>query len=73
MKVATGTIVGGKVVLEGAAFPEGTIVAVIARGDEATVTLAPALQAELEAAIEEAEGETGEAAELFLARLKRFG
>lgn len=73
MKVATGTVIEGKVVLEGIAFPEGTVVAVIARGDEAAVTLPPALQAELEAAVDEADRETGEPAELLFARLKRFG
>jgi plasmid stabilization system protein ParE len=50
MKVATGTIVEGKVVIEGNAFPEGTVVAVIARGEEAMVTLPAWLQAELDAA-----------------------
>ena len=73
MKIATETVIAGKVVLEGIAFPEGTVVSVIARGDEAAVTLPPALQAELEAAIDEADRETGEPAELFFARLNRVG
>jgi hypothetical protein len=51
----------------------GTVVAVIAHGDEPAVTLPPALQAELEAAIDEADHETGEPAEHFFARLKRAG
>ena len=73
MKIATGTVIEGKVVLEGATFPEGTVVAVIAHGDEPAVTLPPALQAELEAVIDEADHETGEPAEHFFARLKRAG
>ncbi len=40
MKIATGKVVGGKVVLEGASFEEGTSVTVLAR-DEDGVTLNP--------------------------------
>ena len=33
MKVATGSVVEGKVVLEGAPLAEGSVVTVVARGD----------------------------------------
>jgi hypothetical protein len=36
MKIATGTIVGGKVVLEGEPWAEGSVVTVVARDDEKT-------------------------------------
>jgi hypothetical protein len=51
MQVATGTIVEGKVVLEGVSLPEGTVVTVFAKDSEATVRLPPVLQAELEEAL----------------------
>ena len=54
MKIATGRIVGGKVVLEGASFEEGTSVTVLAR-DEEGVTLTPDEEAELLLAIAEAD------------------
>ena len=36
MKVATGRVVGGKVVLEGEPWAEGSVVTVVARDDEET-------------------------------------
>ena len=36
MKVATGKVVGGKVVLEGEPLAEGSVVTVVARDDEET-------------------------------------
>ena len=36
MKVATGKVVGGKVVLEGEPWAEGSVVTVVARDDEKT-------------------------------------
>src|SRR4051812_23628140 len=59
MQVVTGTVIEGKVVLEGASLPEGTVVTVFAKDSEATVRLPPALQAELEEALEEADHEEG--------------
>lgn len=59
MQVVTGTVIEGKVVLEGVSLPEGTVVTVFAKDSEATVRLSPALQAELEAALEEADHEEG--------------
>lgn len=71
MQLATGTVVNGKVILEGVALPEGTVVTVLARESEETFDIPAELESELQASFEEAErGETITAAEL-LARLRR--
>jgi hypothetical protein len=72
MQLATGTVVDGKIVLEGATLPEGTVVTVLARDCGDTFDLPPELEAELAASIAEADrGETVTAAELF-ERLRRI-
>ena len=73
MQIASGTIVDGKVVVEGLSLPEGTAVTVIARGDEAAVRLAAADEAELLDALDEADREEGISAEELFARLSRYG
>ena len=73
MQIASGTVVGGKVVVEGLSLPEGTAVTVLARGDEAAVKLDPDEQAQLVAALDEADREEGISAEAFFARLRRLG
>jgi len=73
MQVATGTIVEGKVVLEGVSLPEGTVVTVFAKDSEATVRLPPALQAELEEALEEAEHEEGISGDELFRKLQKYG
>jgi len=73
MQLASGTIVDGKIVVEGLSLPEGTIVTVIARGDEVAVKLPPAQEAELLDALDEADHEEGISAEELFARLRRFG
>ena len=71
MQLATGTVVDGKVVLEGADFPEGTVVTVLARESVETFDIPPDLEVELQASMDEIErGETITAAELF-ERLRR--
>ena len=72
MQIATGTVVQGKVVLEGVSLPEGTVVTILAKGSETTVRLPPALQAELEQAIEEADREEGIAGEELLDKLRKY-
>ena len=55
MKIAaTGKVVGGMVVLEGATFEEGTSVTVLARDEEGGLTLTSEEEAELLLAIAEA-------------------
>lgn len=74
MQVVSGTVVGGKVVAEGGlALAEGTVVTILARGDEAVVKLSPEERAELLAALDEADREEGVPAEEFFARLRRYG
>ena len=41
MKVATGTVVDGKVVLEGEPLAEGAVVTVVARDDDDTFDVSP--------------------------------
>jgi hypothetical protein len=55
MQVTTGTVVNGKVVVEGAALPEGAVVAVVSRGAEESFTLSPSQEDELLAAVAEIE------------------
>ena len=72
MGIATGTVVAGKVVVEGMELPEGSTVTVVTPEPEAEVHLTAEEEAELLEAIAEADrGETISAEELF-ARLDRI-
>lgn len=74
MKVATGKIVGGKVVVEGVTFEEGTSVTVLARDDEGGFNLTPEEEAELLLSIAEADrGETIPAEEVLAKLARRHG
>ena len=73
MQLATGTIVEGKVVIEGLALPEGTVVTVLTRDYEDSVRLSRPDAAELLEALDEADREEGISAEELFARLQRFG
>ena len=73
MQIASGTIVGGKVVVEGLSLPEGTVVTILARGDEVAVRLPPNQEAELLQALDDADRVDGISAEELFARLRRFG
>jgi predicted transcriptional regulator len=65
MRVATGKVVAGKVVIEGAPFEEGTSVTVIAAEDNETFELGPKDEAAILAAIAEADrGEVVDGVEL---------
>jgi hypothetical protein len=55
MQVATGTVVNGKIEVEGVALPEGALVAVVARRADEPFALSTADEEELLAAIEEIE------------------
>ncbi len=73
MRVTTGTVVAGQVVLDDVEFIEGTHVVVVSRDEEADVRLSPEELAELEAGIAEADqGDMISGEELF-ARLRRHG
>ena len=74
MKIVTGRVVGGKVVLEGASFAEGTFVTVLAKDDEAGFDLTPEQEAELLLSIAEADrGETVSADEVLAKLARRHG
>jgi hypothetical protein len=65
MRVATGKVVAGKVIVEGEPLPDGAKVTVIARDDAETFDLSPEDEAEILSAVAEAErGETMDAAQL---------
>lgn len=73
IKVATGTVVDGKVVVAGETLTEGSTVTVVLRDDEEAFELTPEEEAELLesiAAIERGEFVSGEE---LLERLRRFG
>ena len=72
MQLATGTVIGGQIVLEGDPLPEGTVVTVLARKAHETFEMPPELEAELLESIAEADrGETISAEEM-LERLRRI-
>jgi hypothetical protein len=71
MGIATGTVVDGKVLLDGVTLPEGSVVTIFTREPRSGFTLSPEDEAELLEAIAEADrGETISPEEL-LARLER--
>ena len=73
MRVATGTVISGKVVLDDASLTDGTDVFVVTREREDDIRLSPEELAELEAGLAEADrGETISGEELFT-RLRRYG
>jgi hypothetical protein len=55
MQVATGTVVNGKIEVEGVSLPEGSVVAVLARGADEPFELSSDDEDELVAAIAEIE------------------
>jgi hypothetical protein len=73
MQVATGTVVEGKIVVEGLSLPEGTLVTVLTRDNEPAVRLSPQEEAELLEALDEADREEGISAEELFERLRRHG
>ena len=74
MKIATGKVVGGKVIVEGVTLEEGASVTVLARDGEGGFTLSPEEEAELLLSIAEADrGETISAEEVLAKRARRHG
>jgi hypothetical protein len=72
MQVVTGKVVGGKVILDGASLPDGTVVTILANDSETRVRLAPPLQVELEEALEEADREEGISGDELLDQLRKY-
>jgi hypothetical protein len=72
MQLATGTVVDGKIVVEGEPLPEGAAVTILAREANETFEVPPELEAELLESMAEADrGETISADEL-IERLRRI-
>jgi hypothetical protein len=71
VRVATGRVIDGKVVIEGEPLEEGAIVTVLAAGDEESFTLPPEQEQALRLAIAEADRGEGIEAEAFLEHLTR--
>lgn len=72
MQVLTGTVVEGKVVLEGTSLPDGAVVTIFAEQPGETVRLPPHLRAELEAAIDEADREEEVTVEELFKQLEKY-
>lgn len=65
MQLITGTVIGGKIVVEGDPLPEGTVVTILSRERDEAFLLSDELEAELQASLAELErGETVSAASL---------
>ena len=73
MQVTTGTVVGGKVVVEGVALVEGSVVAVLSREAAEPFALSPEDENELIAAIAEIESGEFVSADALLESLRKFG
>ena len=72
MQLATGTVVGGKIVIEGEPLPEGAVVTILARDADEMFEVPPELEAELQESLAQvARGETISAEEM-LERLGRI-
>ena len=73
MRVATGTVLSGKVVLDDPAIADGTDVYVLTRDSDETPNLSPEERAELEAGIAEADRGEMIPGEEFFKQLRRHG
>ena len=73
MRVAIGTVVSGKVVLDDPAIADGTDVYVLTRDPAETPMLSPEELAELEAGIAEADRDDMISGEAFFKHLRRHG
>ena len=73
MQLATGTVIGGKVVFEGEPLAEGAVVTILAREAGETFEVPPELEAELLASIAEADRGDTIIADALVARLRSIG
>ena len=71
MRIATGTVLGGKIVLQGEPLPEGTVVTVLAREAGDVFLVPPELEPELLAAMDEADRGESITAEELIRNLRR--
>ena len=70
MKLATGTVVGGKIVIEGEPLPEGTVVTVLAREEQETFDVPPELERELIESLAQADSGQAIPADVAMKRLR---
>ena len=73
MKISTGKIVGGKVVLDGEPLTEGSVVTVVAREDDETFDVSAEDERALVAAIAQAERGEVISWQQLREQLRRFG
>ena len=73
MQVTTGTVVGGKVVVEGCSLTEGSLVTVLSREPEEPFNLSPEDENELIAAMMEIERGEFVSADELLENLRKYG
>ena len=73
MKIATGTVVKGTIIVDDPEFMDGTDVFILTREREEEVHLSPEELAELEAGIAEADRGEMIPGDEFFARLRRYG
>jgi hypothetical protein len=73
MKITTGIVVDGKVVVEGESLAEGSTVTVLLRDNEEAFELTPGEEEELLDSIAQIEGGEFVSGEQLLERLRRFG
>ena len=73
MQVTTGTVIGGKVVVEGVPLVEGSLVAVLSREPEESFTLSSEDEDELLTAMTEIERGEFVSADKLLESLRKFG
>lgn len=72
MQLATGTVIGGKIVVNGEPLPEGTVVTILAREANETFEVPPEMEAELLESIAEADRGDTISADQLLERLRRI-
>lgn len=73
MQVTIGTVVGGKVIVEGVPLAEGSVVTVLSRGPQEPFALSAQDEEELLAAVAEVERGEFVSAEELLESLRKYG
>jgi hypothetical protein len=72
MQLATGIVVGGKVVVEGDPLPEGAMVTILAREVDESFEVPPELEADLLESMAEADRGETISADAMIERLRRI-
>lgn len=70
MQLTTGTVIGGKIVIEGEPLPEGTVVTILSRERDETFLVSAELEAELQMSLDELEREETLPADVLLQRIR---